>query len=343
MQIRLAPTASPPDQSDVRFVATVAFCLSLLAPARAAVTTRYSEAGMTVAGTICLDAATGAVLSENKADWSGHPASVTKLMTFLLLLEDIQAGKTTLQTQVAVTREATREGGSKVGLSANESFTIEQLLYALMLKSANDAAVALAVAREGSTVAFVARMNLRAGEIGMHGTHYITPNGMTEGLGPHDTTTARDLGKLCLTLSKIPAALRFTSTKIYAFRRPLQTLDLENHNHLLTAFPGCDGLKTGYTSAAAASIATTAKEGNRRVIAIVLGCNSPGGAKAAQRLRDQLAATLMTDGLAKLKIIEAERARLAALTPKLVILPKKALIIKKEAGFWDWIGDLFSF
>lgn len=343
MQIRLAPTAGPTDQSRVRCAATIALFLGLSAPGHAAVTTSYSDVGMTFSGTLCLDAATGRVLSESQADAPGRPASVTKLMTFLLVLEDLQAGLTTLQKRVTITREAPREIGSKVWLAVAESFTVEQLLYALMLKSANDAAVALAVDRAGSTATFVERMNRRALELGMRNTRYVTPNGMTQGRGPHDTTTARDLGKLCLTLSKLPLAYRFTSAKTYAFRRPLQTLELENHNKLLGLFPGCDGFKTGWTEAAQASIATTAQAGEHRVIAIVLSCKSPAGAKAAQRLRDQMAANLMTAGLARLEAQAAEKARLAAQAPRTTPAAKKALIVKKEAGFWDWLVDLFSF
>ena len=340
---RSCPEAPVGDQSRVRFTTAAALLLSLIQPAEAVVTTRYSDAGMTISGAICLDAATGAVLSENKADWPGHPASVTKLMTFLLVLEDIRDHKITLGSRVNIGREPSREIGSRVGLSPQENFSIEELLFALMLQSANDAAVALAVNREGTTAAFVARMNRRAVELGMSRTHYVTPNGMTQGRGPHDDSTARDLGKLCVVICKLPEALRFTSTKTYTFRRPLRPMDLTNHNHLLTLYPGCDGLKTGWTQAANASIATTAKEGERRVIAVVLGCDSPGGAKAAQRLRDKLAADLMTEGLTKLKQHEANKPKVVQQLAPVAPAAKKAVIARKEPGFWEWLGDLFSF
>jgi len=244
---------------------------------------------------------------------------------------------------VIITKEASRVGGSQVWLAPGENFSVEELLYALMLQSANDVAVALAINRAGGVAPFVDRMNRRAAELGMVRSHFITPNGLTEGRGPHDTTTARDLGKLCLELCKMPLALKFTGCRDYTFKRVLKPLPLTNHNHLLTLFPGCDGLKTGYTSAAHASIATTAKEGNHRVIAIILGCDSPGGPKAAQRLRDKLAADLMTEGLSKLKASEGQKPRPEAIAVKAPMTPKKPLIAKKEEGFWDWLGDLFSF
>ena len=298
---------------------------------------------MNVAGTICVDAATGAVLSQEKADYPGHPASVTKLMTTLLVLEDIRANKLTMRSRVTVTNEAVRTGGSRVSLAVGESFTVEEMLYALMLQSANDVALAMAVDREGSASAFVTRMNRRAVELGMNRTTFVTPNGLTYGNGPHDTTTARDLAKLAVTLSQFPELLKFTSAKQHFFPRPGKPMEMLNHNHLLASFPNCDGLKTGWTVAAHASMVTTAKNKDLRVIAVVLGCQSPGGAKAEQRLRDSLAADLMSQGLDKLKKLEAEKALRVAHHPPLKASPNPTVKPKKEEGFWDWLVDLFSF
>jgi D-alanyl-D-alanine carboxypeptidase (penicillin-binding protein 5/6) len=323
----------------VRFAAIAALLLSLSFPAEAVAATPYSKVGMKVDGTICVDAATGMVLSEERADFPGYPASVTKLMTTLLVLEDIRANQTTLRSRVKVTKAAADIGGSQVWLAPGESFTVDEMLHALLLKSANDVAVALAIDRAGSVPAFVARMNRRAAELGMTRTRFVTPSGLTYGKGPHDTTTARDVAKLSVTLCRFPEALKYTSTKQYILRRPGKPLELLNHNHLLESFPGCDGLKTGWTVAAHASIVTTAKDKDIRVIAVVLGCQSPAGAKAEQRLRDSLAADLMTQGLAKLKKIEAEKALRLAQTPA----RKTPVKAKKDEGFWEWLVDLFSF
>ncbi|MEY3910735.1 MAG: D-alanyl-D-alanine carboxypeptidase DacF precursor [Verrucomicrobiota bacterium] len=323
----------------MRFAAIAALLLSLSFPAEAVAATPYSKVGMKVDGTICVDAATGMVLSEERADFPGYPASVTKLMTTLLVLEDIRANQTTLRSRVKVTKAAADIGGSQVWLAPGESFTVDEMLHALLLKSANDVAVALAIDRAGSVPAFVARMNRRAAELGMTRTRFVTPSGLTYGKGPHDTTTARDVAKLSVTLCRFPEALKYTSTKQYILRRPGKPLELLNHNHLLESFPGCDGLKTGWTVAAHASIVTTAKDKDIRVIAVVLGCQSPAGAKAEQRLRDSLAADLMTQGLAKLKKIEAEKALRLAQTPA----RKTPVKAKKDEGFWEWLVDLFSF
>jgi D-alanyl-D-alanine carboxypeptidase (penicillin-binding protein 5/6) len=325
------------NQSPVRFVATVLLLCAALT-AETAAQTRYSTQGMRVDGTICVDASTGAVLAQTTADYPGSPASVTKLMTLLLVLEDVRVGKMTLRSRVGVTKEAANTGGSRIWLAVGETFTAEDMLYALMLKSANDVAVALAVDRAGSTAAFVARMNRRAAELGMTRTRFVTPNGLTYGKGPHDTTTARDLAKLSVVLCGMPEALRFTSAKRYVLR-PFKPMEVLNHNHLLDSFPGCDGLKTGWTEAADASIVTTAKVGEHRVIAVVLGCHSPLGAKPEQRLRDQLAADLMKAGLTRLQAQAAAQARPPAPKPA----PKVTVKPKEEPGFWDWLGDLFSF
>lgn len=126
-------------------------------------------------------------------------------------------------------------------------------------------------------------------------------------------------------------------------------MNLVNHNRLLSSFKGCDGLKTGWTVAADASMITTAREGEARVIAVVLGCDSPQGAKAAQRVRDQMAARLMAQGLARLSLLETEKAKLHALPARVTPAAASAKPSQKgakpaeEPGFFDWLGDLFSF
>lgn len=311
---------------------------------------KYSEVGATFDGTICVDADTGMVLSESTADRLGHPASVTKLMTLLLILEDARDQQLNLNSLVKINKEAAQTGGSQVWLAADEEFTVKDLLYALMLRSANDAAVALALTRAPTVKEFVERMNTRAKELGMTNTRFVSPHGLTYGAGPHDTTTARDLAKLCLQLTTLKDAFTFSSCKEFSFRPGLRSTQLTNHNHLLNSYPGCDGFKTGWTVAANASIVTTARNNNHRVIAVVLGCDSPSGAKIAQRVRDQIAAKLMTKGFNKLALYEAEKAKLLTLThretPKVKGTtppgPKKSDSEEKteEKG---WLEALFTF
>ena len=311
---------------------------------------KYSELGATYNGTICVDADTGAVLYESTADTLGHPASVTKLMTFLLILEDARDQQLNLNSLVKISKEATQIGGSQVWLAAGEEFTVKELLYALMLHSANDSAVALALTRAPTVKEFVERMNTRAKELGMTNTHFVSPHGLTYGAGPHDTTTARDLAKLCVQLTTLKDAFTFTCCKEFNFRPGLKSVKLDNHNHLLNSYPGCDGFKTGWTVAANASIATTARNKNHRVIAVVLGCDSPSGAKIAQRVRDQIAGKLMTRGLDKLALFDAEKAKLQALThrdpPKgKVATPATAQKpdSDEKTGEKGWLEALFTF
>lgn len=261
---------------------------------------------LTCAGAICIDAEDGRVLVEEGADKLGYPASVTKLMTVLLVLEDVSAGKTRLSDFIATNPAATRFGGSTVALASGERQRVDDLLAATLLRSANDAAAALACDRGGNLPAFITRMNTRAAALGMTRTRFVTPNGLTYGSGPHDTSCARDLALLCRELLRHPEILSLTSCKTRTFR-PISAKDrieMTNHNRLLTSYPGCDGLKTGWTVAAGASIATTAQRNGRRVIAIVLSAQSPLGAKPEQRLRDTYVAQLMDAGFKALAILK---------------------------------------
>lgn len=251
---------------------------------------------------IAVDAGTGRVLFADHADRTAFPASVTKLMTFLLVLEDIQAGRYALADRVAGSAYAAKMEPSKVDLLPGQTMSVEDLLYALMVKSANDGAVALAAHAawihgggkgpvpaaapvEDLVRAFVARMNRRAKALGMVSTRYESPNGLPPDLKEargFDTSTARDLAKLCRALVKTDGALRFTSAAARTVTAGNgKKLALATHNYFLPGshdtkgyarpVPGCDGLKTGYTMASGSSIALTAARNGRRVVVVILG------------------------------------------------------------------------
>lgn len=248
-------------------------------------------------GAIVVDAETAEVLFEDAADRKTYPASVVKMMDLLLVLEAVERGEVALGDPVRTTAEAARTGGSQVYLKENEVLVVEDLLYALMIQSANDAAMALAIHVGGSRDAFVARMNTRARELGMTSTRFTSPHGLPPSAGQEpDLTTARDIAKLAQVLLRRPGAIRYTSTKTYAIRSG--QFVMRSHNSLLQSFPGCDGLKTGYFSAAGFSIAATASRGGKRMIAVVLGSES-------SRLRDQKTRDLLNLGFSLAK----ERAR----------------------------------
>ncbi len=248
-------------------------------------------------GAIVIEASTGRVLFEDHADAKGYPASMLKLMDMLILLERIEHGQLHLQDPVHVSAKAARTGGSQVWLAQGESFSVEDMLYALMVQSANDAAVALAEKVAGSTDAFVALMNQKARELGMTSTVFHSVHGLPPGRGQkHDVTTARDFARLCRVLVvQHPEILRYTSTRARAFRVnvPGKTIQMRTHNHLLGRVAGCDGLKTGYIWQAGFSIAATALRDHHRLIVVVLD-------SADRKVRDAKAAQLLEKGFAML-------------------------------------------
>ena len=242
-------------------------------------------------------------------------------MTIFVVLDAVDAGEISLSTPVVASRRAQDMGGTQVYLAEGEVNSADDLLYALMLQSANDAAVALAEAVAGSTENFVARMNAKARELGMTRTEFSTPHGLpvsrrerAQGKQP-DMTCAEDLAKLARALiSAHPEVFRYTAetSKLFReFRLDAKPLPMGNHNTLLKTFPGCDGLKTGWTNAGA-SIVATASRGGRRVVAVVLGGIVPGAAKgvpdarASQRERNRRAAELMFDGLRRIDALKYE-------------------------------------
>jgi D-alanyl-D-alanine carboxypeptidase (penicillin-binding protein 5/6) len=242
------------------------------------------------ASALLVDADTGKILFEDHAETSVYPASVLKLMVLLVLLERIEQGALGLEEMVQVTGEAARMGGSQVYLDPKEQFSVEDLIYALTVQSANDASVALATHVAGSPVAFIALMNRRAEELGMKDTHFYSVHGLPPAEGQKvDETTAKDLSILARELAKRPETFKYTSTRVRDFRDG--KFVMRTHNHLLANVGGCDGFKTGYFKAAGFSIVATAKREGVRIIAIVMGSKD-------RKVRDAKAAELLATGFA---------------------------------------------
>lgn len=252
---------------------------------------------------IVIDAATGQVLFENKADVQNPPASVTKLMTFYIVEQKLKEGALTLATPVTITAVASHTGGSRVWLVDKEQITVEELLYALMVQSANDAAVALAIQIAGSKEAFVDLMNLKAQELGLHNTVFHSPHGLPPAKGQEaDLSTARDVATLARRLIVDTDVLKYASTRHREFRHQNgKVITLDTHNHLLGVVPGCDGLKTGYYREAGFSLAATVQRGGRRIIAVILG--SP-----ERKLRDIVTTQLIERGFAALPAVATPAA-----------------------------------
>ena len=240
------------------------------------------------AGAIVVDAANGDVLFEDKPDAQGYPASCIKLMDLLVILEKVEQGSLKLDENVTVTAESSTMGGSQVYLKEGEIFTIDELLYALMVQSGNDAAVALAIHVAGTKDGFTELMNEKAAALGMSNTVFHSVHGLPPGAGQEpDVSTPRDMTLLCRELLKHKDALRYTSTKERPFRPDAkEPFIMRNHNPLLASFEGCDGFKTGYFTKAGYSMAVTAMRKDNRVIAVILGSADRKGrnAKAAELL-----------------------------------------------------------
>ena len=265
-------------------------------------------------GAIVIDAATGEVISEDQADAKGYPASMIKLMNLLVVFETMKAGHVGLQDPVTISAAVSRIGGSQVYLKENEVFPVEELLYAMMVQSANDAALALAIHCAGSPETFVEMMNKKAQELGMKDTTFYSVHGLPPGKDQQpDVTTARDMAKLCRELLKYPETLKLTSTQMREFRPDSpEPFIMRTHNHLLQNFEGCDGFKTGYYGAAGFSIAATAQKKHARAIAVVLG-------SAGRKVRDENARILLSKGL-----MEILRKQPAPPPPAAKVVPASA-------------------
>ena len=221
-------------------------------------------------GSIVVDAQTGEIVSEYNPDISCYPASLVKLMVLLILQEKVEERALSLTDTVRVTAQASRMGGSQVYLAENETFTIEDLLYSLIIQSANDSAVALAIHTAGSKQAFSELMQNKAEELGMSKTEFHSVHGLPPDAGQKpDISTPRDLAVLAMALLRHPDILKYTATRIKGFRN--ESFEMRSHNRLLGSFEGCNGLKTGYFRAGGYSIIASAKRGDQYYIAVVAG------------------------------------------------------------------------
>lgn len=189
---------------------------------------------------ILMDAATGTVLYESNADEALPPASVTKIMTLLLVMEAVDGGKITMDDSVRVSDFAAGMGGSQVFLSPGEEMTVREMLKCVTVASANDAAVALAEYVSGSADAFVARMNERAGELGMKNTHFENPTGLDDNTQNH-LTSARDIAIMSRELLTHPGILEFTGIWMDTVRNG--SFGLTNTNRLIQLLSGRKRLK----------------------------------------------------------------------------------------------------
>lgn len=225
---------------------------------------------------LLMEASTGTVLFEQAADEERAPASVTKVMTLLLIFDALASGQISLNDTVSVSEHASSMGGSQVFLETGETQTVETMIKCIAVASGNDAAVAMAEYISGSEEAFVSKMNARAKELGMTHTHFINCCGLdAEG----HYTSARDIALMSRELTtSYPAIFDYTTIWMenitHVTIRGSSEFGLTNTNKLIRQYDGATGLKTGSTSKAGFCLSATATKNDISLIAVVMGCSS---------------------------------------------------------------------
>jgi len=223
--------------------------------------------GPLYAKSAALYAATGQELFSYNADAQLQPASVTKIMTMLLAMEALDRGEVTLDTMITGSEYACSMGGTQIWLEPGEQLTLNEMLKAIAVGSANDCAVAVAEHLAGTESAFVERMNARATELGCTATQFINANGL-DGIGQKTLTTAHDLALISCELLKHPKILEYTGIWMDSIRGG--KFALANTNKMLRSYKGLTGLKTGYISEAGFCISATAERDGLGLVAIVM-------------------------------------------------------------------------
>ncbi|MFH0994804.1 MAG: D-alanyl-D-alanine carboxypeptidase family protein [Pseudomonadota bacterium] len=222
---------------------------------------------------IVVEAQTGKMLEGENIHLPLPPASITKLMLAAIVMDRLESGQIKLDDKVNVSQAASGMGGSQVFLKPGEAFTLDEMMKAVMVASANDAAYAVAEFVAGSRENFVDMMNEKARSLGMADSRFHSMHGLPPSRGQEpDMTSCADLAILAGQLLAHPKVLEWTSLKTAPFRDG--TLIMQNHNRLMNRFSGMDGLKTGFYREAGYSIAATAKINNLRLIAVVMGSSA---------------------------------------------------------------------
>ncbi len=255
-----------------RFIAAVTAACFCIAPAAAELAPTAVEAAapaVSAAAVLLMEQETGTVLYEENADTPMEPASVTKIMTLLLVMEAIDRGELALTDSISISANAAGMGGSQVYLKQGETMTVDELLKALAVVSANDAAVAFAERLAGSETSFVDLMNQRASELGMENTTFINCTGLP---AAGHLTTARDIAMMSRALLEHDAILNYSTLWIDSLRDG--AFQLVNTNRLVRYYEGATGLKTGFTDTAHFCLSASAQRDGMGLIAVVLGSPS---------------------------------------------------------------------
>ena len=237
---------------------------------------KAAPAGPEVGGksVLLMDVATGTVLYEKNSHEKLPPASVTKVMTMLLIMEALDDGRIHLDDPVTASEAAAAKGGSQIYLKVGESMSVSDMLKSIAVSSANDAACAMAELLAGSEAAFVSQMNQRAQELGMADTHFVNCTGLDDSPEAKDhLTSAHDIALMSRQLLKYhPKIKEFTTIWMDTVRGG--SFGLSNTNKLVRFYTGATGLKTGFTSAAGFCLSASAQRDGMELVAVVLGAGS---------------------------------------------------------------------
>lgn len=253
----------------LRFSTCLLLCFAFFSSS----TVAASEPAMNIAphatSAILVEVDTGNILYEKNANEKLPPASITKIMTLLLIMEAMERGELKLTDKVRTSERAASMGGSQVFLQAGEEMTVEDMIKGIAIASGNDASVAMAEHIGGTEEAFVAKMNERAKQLGMKNTHFVNSNGLP---APDHYSSAHDIAVMSRELLKHDLITKYTGIyQDYLRKESANPFWLVNTNRLVRFYEGVDGLKTGYTSQAKYCLSATAKRNNMRLIAVVMG------------------------------------------------------------------------
>ncbi|MHA6299046.1 D-alanyl-D-alanine carboxypeptidase family protein [Devosia sp. CAU 1758] len=278
---------------------------------------------------LVVDRATLEVLYAEDAGKPWHPASLTKLMTAYVVFEELAKGSVTLDTSVTISRNAFNQAPSKSGLPVDSAVSLKDALYILVVKSANDIAVAIAETVGGSEENFISMMNGTAQRMGLTATHFVNPHGLHD---PAQVTSARDLAIIALYIEQsFPQYMPMFSTGVVN----LGKARLESNNGLLEGFVGTTGMKTGYVCASGLNIVATVDRNGRRLLAVVLGGSSgrERNERAAELFLEALSGRLRPTGQSVLSLANAAGVQPVDMRPLICGKDAKAYVAAQEAAF----------
>jgi D-alanyl-D-alanine carboxypeptidase len=282
-----------------------------------------------VQSSIVIDAASGKVLQSSNADTSTYPASLTKMMTLYLLFEALETGRVKLTDTVTFSAHAAGEPATNLNVDGGDRISVETAILALVVRSANDAATAIAEHLGGTESGFAKLMTNKAKMLGMSRTTFRNANGLPD---PNQRTTARDMATLSMALIRdFPQYYGYFKRTSFKYRG----VNYAGHNKLLKSFKGYDGIKTGYIRASGFNLASSAERDGRRLVVVVLGGTSPSA-------RDRQVAGLLNDGF---KTTRGTSTLVAANTPvgskvKVVTPPPALASTNAEAAVEDVIANV---